>query len=77
MITKTFREWSNGGYKINKGSRAVGKNFKGECVFSSDQVTRSPPRQHRSYGNAYYADFDGEEDADWAQAHGVDHWGRG
>lgn len=35
---KTFDEWKNDGYIIRKGSRSVGKNENGECLFSEDQV---------------------------------------
>lgn len=46
MKTKrTFREWSDDGYKIIKGSKSIGRNENGECLFSDEQVIRFPKKQ--------------------------------
>jgi hypothetical protein len=37
---RTFQDWSNDGYKIIKGSKAVGRNSDGVCLFTADQVTK-------------------------------------
>ena len=37
---RTFADWSNRGYLIIKGSKSVGRNDRGECLFSSNQVTK-------------------------------------
>ncbi len=36
---KTFREWSDSGYMILKGSKSVGRGPNGVPLFSSEQVT--------------------------------------
>ena len=41
---RTFQEWSDDGYKIIKGSKSVGRNADGVCVFNGTQVVKySPP----------------------------------
>jgi len=37
--TRTFKDWSDAGYKINKGSKSIGRDEDGNCLFSLDQVT--------------------------------------
>ena len=49
MKTKTFNEWSTLGYKINKGSKAVGFSINGEPLFTSEQVTLSPRPGYNRY----------------------------
>lgn len=39
--TKTFQEWSSMGYKILKGSKSVGRNASGVCLFSAEQVHKA------------------------------------
>lgn len=39
-MERTFDEWSSAGYRIKKGSKAVGRNDKGVPVFSVHQVWR-------------------------------------
>lgn len=39
-MVKTFDEWSAAGYRIKKGSKAVGRNNEGVPVFNIDQVWR-------------------------------------
>jgi len=38
-MNRTFDDWSQDGYKIKKGSKSIGKNEKGEYLFSHAQVT--------------------------------------
>lgn len=37
---RTFQDWSDDGYKIIKGSKAVSRNAAGVCVFSGAQVVK-------------------------------------
>jgi len=48
MTTRTFNEWSSLGYKINKGSKAVGFS-NGEPLFTKEQVTLSPRPGYAPY----------------------------
>lgn len=45
---RTFDEWTALGYRIKRGSKAVGRNAQGVPVFSEDQVW--DPKAKRSYG---------------------------
>lgn len=38
MGRKTFKEWSDDGYLIIKGSKSVGRNENNDCLFDSSQV---------------------------------------
>lgn len=51
---RTFKEWSNDGFAIIKGSKHVGRNEAGQCLFSEEQVKYSPG----------WSDC-GEQDDDW------------
>lgn len=53
-MLKTYDEWNNDGYYVNKGSKAV--DWKDNiALFSDEQVTKK--RTYSSYGAC---DFDGE-----------------
>lgn len=54
---RTFNDWSERGYLIKKGSKSVGRNERGECLFSSDQVTKK----------GYFGD---DEDESWEDYEG-------
>jgi hypothetical protein len=41
MKTQTFKQWSSQGYKIKKGSKAVGRTPEG-YLFTKDQVEPKP-----------------------------------
>lgn len=45
--TRPFIEWSNMGYQIRKGSKTVGKNEHGECLFDETQVI--PPHKRKGF----------------------------
>jgi hypothetical protein len=64
---KTFKQWSNAGYRIYKGSHHVARNENNEPLFSAEQVYMPSDS---------YEDFDLEEDADFAQAFNLP-WGDG
>ena len=59
-VTKTFEEWSNSGFKIKKGSKSIGRNSDGKCIFSSYQVELKPVMYGRYYGDGDYTDEDYE-----------------
>lgn len=40
MERRTFKEWSDDGYLIIKGSKSVGRNASNECLFDESQVKR-------------------------------------
>lgn len=50
---RTFQAWSDDGYKIVKGSKHVGRNADGVCLFSSDQVEKLPRRAHSGRGDPH------------------------
>jgi hypothetical protein len=50
MTTKTFKEWSALGYRILKGSKSVGKNAKGEHLFSGEQVWNPEDSAYDTFG---------------------------
>lgn len=51
---KTFKEWSNNGYLIIKGSKNVGKNKDGEYLFTRDQVQAKPDLGLNFKGSRYW-----------------------
>lgn len=54
---RTFQAWSDDGYKIIKGSKHVGRNADGVCLFSADQVEKLP-RSRRAYSHDPDAEAD-------------------
>ena len=66
MVWKTFDDWSEAGYTINKGSKATW--FAGVPKFSEKQVHR--------YCGWMYAEYDNDAfDVHWD--YGFDPWGQG
>lgn len=55
---KTFKEWTNSGYLIIKGSKAIAFNDKGEALFSRDQVKKKniPSYEYKYEGVDYSKD---------------------
>lgn len=61
---KSFEEWKKAGYRIYKGSKAVGhRKSDGKPVFTEDQVW------FPSYGSDY------EDDYEQASYYGISPWG--
>ena len=54
---RTFDEWSEEGYRIDKGSKATGRNEAGVCTFDRSQVTDiykdSNREKYSRYGIGY------------------------
>ena len=46
METRTFDNWSDDGYKIIKGSKAIGFNIHGLALFNESQVIKRPKRTY-------------------------------
>jgi hypothetical protein len=63
MRLKTFKEWSNLGYRIHKGQHSVGRNEDNEPLFNDKQVW---------YPDCFEDNLD--DDADFAQAYRLP-WG--
>lgn len=67
---RTFKHWSSFGFIIKAGSKAVGRNSQGECVFSRDQVEhifdikrKRPKRRTWTSGSADYDTGDADLEA--------------
>lgn len=69
METKSFKQWNNHGYRIAKGSKAVGFNDQGEPLFTSDQVYADVYEGggHRSHhgSDSYYFGGDNPDPMDY------------
>jgi hypothetical protein len=87
---KTFDEWSRLGFKILKGSKSIGKNKDGLCLFSEKQVSkwaRAGYDVYKSpdYRTQYEKEWDrieeknranrATEEAEWAMSKGYINYG--
>jgi hypothetical protein len=66
---RTFKDWSQDGYKIRKGSKSIGRNEKGECLFSRRQVTKQEPPIYVNHGS--FSHWDATTDECGGPAYGL------
>ena len=45
----TYKEWSDAGFHVIKGSKACGRNKDGVCVFSEDDVEQNDDYSDEDY----------------------------
>jgi hypothetical protein len=55
-MTQTFKQWSEQGYIIKKGSKSVGRNEKGEPLFADSQITVKHAKIYTLFGAAYFTE---------------------
>jgi hypothetical protein len=57
-VSHTFQDWSDAGYRINKGSKATGRDETGKATFKPSQVTLSGDIIIATYGTGDDRDRD-------------------
>lgn len=55
-VLKTYEQWNSDGYYICKGSRSVGKNDEGQCLFDSTQVTKKSNKATNKWRSRHWTD---------------------
>jgi hypothetical protein len=79
-VNRTFKDWSSRGYKITKGSKAVGFNEQSEALFSDKQVVKFP-RREATYGRLRFGGYDAfaegyEYEGSWEEMIAATEWYR-